>query len=200
MRNWIITTISGAFLTVSGSTAFGLPETDENKINETPLGSCTVTTALFPFKGVPSAGVFVTTEPGVFRYAGATFWQENEIKTASKAPLSAQVIADCLGLPATAVSYFVADGADGLTYADDDLIGFGFVLSKDSGSFKTGEFYTFTIGSGTLPPPRTAKDGVQADAVRQLSSQISSNQRLVREGRERFITSRQQMAGGGSDA
>lgn len=63
-----------------------------------------------------------------------------------------------------------------------------------------------TISTGPLPLPANANDtdatmqaraSIQAEAVRQLTSQISSNQRLVREGRERFITSRQQMAGGG---
>lgn len=44
----------------------------------------------------------------------------------------------------------------------------------------------------------TVRLSIMADANRQLTSQISSNQRLVREGRTRFIQSRRQMAGGGS--
>jgi len=121
------------------------------------------------------------------------------------------LLATCLGLDVTEISNLKQSGADedpsgDGSYANDNVIGFSFMIEDIT--------YEYKIGSGSLPAAvsvllgspasdfEEAKAVVRAiitqDATRSLNSTLSSNQRMTRGARSRFIESRSQGEGDGA--
>lgn len=198
MRNWLL----GAFVAAVGmpvGQAFAFSENEQFDQN-TPFGKCNV---IFLAVGETQSAYVSVSNSVIARDAGGSRFTEGTVEATDA--LTTDFIAGCLGVEPATVTNLIQNGADG-TFESDDVIGFSFRLTENAGEFfLANKTYTFQVGGGSLTasPATDAGDAaegavIQADATRQLSSQISSNQRLVREGRSRFIQSRRQMAGGGS--
>lgn len=211
MRNWGLALCCLVVGTHLADTGLAFTAADEGPLKRPPVGTCTA------YGGVDArlgrAFVQLTDFSTIAAHAGGTEFSAFKAIDSTTPEITKDTIVACLGSGLTTdnVVYFTSDGADG-EFASDNLIGFGFVLDKTVGAYTANQFYSFTVGSSSLQAPALTADSaaaepdvaavvkpiVKADAARQLTSQISSNQRLVREGRTRFIQSRGQMAGGGS--
>lgn len=184
MRNTTIGLITA--IAFAPTAVFAFSSSDDIKTTAT-LGSCTVNIEVNTTSGKAYVGVSANV-------AGGSYWINGEI-TPGKLSMSEAQLSSCLNTPVSNISGLSQDGANG-TFAGDDYIGFRFSLTEAAGGLSAG-VHEYKVGSGSLP---SSGDGGPDVAVvnavaQQLSSQISSTQRLVRESRDRFITSRQQMAG-----
>jgi hypothetical protein len=168
--------------------------------NNTKVGDCT---ALVANSGHPvnRAGVSFRGPDGTYLNAPVLNVIPEQTTTTDASAVAQSLKSNCN--IALAVSDISVVNPDGSGYAS--VTDFGFRIMLETGAV------TLAVGNPVFPtagrenkadrevvPATVLKPIIASDANRQLTSQISSNQRLVREGRTRFITSRQQMAGGGS--
>lgn len=199
MRNWTLGIFGVAIALSVGQSANAFQI--DNEFQSKSVGQCFATGN----DGMADKSIVVSAPFSIFaglKYVGGSEWSQVGspgwyLKT--RTAFTKTDLAACLGVSEEVITYFIDDGADG-TFKNETLIGFGFVLSEEAGGFAANKFHTFTIGSGSLTPPPSSGDDakpvdVSSDAVRQLASKIAGTQRLVREGRNRFIQSRRQMRG-----
>jgi len=176
-------------MTTDTTGVFAFSSSDNILTSET-LGSCTVNLEV----NADSEKAYVGISANI---AGGSYWANGKI-TPARLDISAAQLSGCLETSVENITSVGQDGANG-TFEEDDYVGFTFSLLNAAGGLSAG-VHKYKVGSGSFPTATNTEPGadVRGDAARQLSSQISANQRLVREGRSRFIQSRRQLAGEGS--
>jgi hypothetical protein len=152
MRNWTIGLITAMALAPVSASAFS---NDDEAVGESVsfgTAPCSLTRILQPGGG--GAYVSVTNGVGNLWVAGAALYNSKRITTNVNFPaITEAAVASCLGGGLTEADVaLVQDGADG-SFVSDTLIGFGFKLAKDAGDFVANEFYTYTVGTGSLTEP-----------------------------------------------
>ena len=164
------------------------------------LGSCRIYGGYYNPE-LNNGEVLIFVKQGELYFPGGTSLVKGNLLSDS-ASITAAVVAGCLGLNDNDVSV-ANDPLEG-TWTADTGYGFGFKLAATSGDFEANTFYTYGFGTSELTEPDDfASSGgpslpILTAATQQLSSQIRSNQRLVRDSRDRLIESRRQMEGDGA--
>lgn len=204
MRNWIFGGLVGITITAASSVA----AFDGGGSTGGAIGNCTFRS--WDLLNQAKVRIFEKTTFTNF-YAGGSYWDSNTLKT-DKA-ITVDLIAECLGLASGKITNFTQVGADNsVGYSAQTYMGFTFTIPEGTGytagtyeyfigtSKKTGTIQNESISfvESTSSEPNVGSvvaPTVQADATRYLATQITNTQRLIREGRNRFIQSRRQMRG-----
>lgn len=151
MRNWILGGLITAMAYGLGVPALALSGADDI-MNYTSLGDCVVYEYSNQDYDLPGSAAVSLHPPSLFVGGTVFLGSPSGSFVESRPGIKKQAIAQCLAIDEAEITYLVQDGADG-TFEEDDVIGFGFVLSNAAFGFTANTFHTFQVGSGTLTPP-----------------------------------------------
>lgn len=151
MRNWILGGLITAMAYGLGGPALALSGADDI-MNYTSLGECVVYEYSNQDYDLPGSAEVSLHPPSLFAGGTVFLGSPSGSFVESRPSITKQAIAQCLAIDEAEITYLVQDGADG-TFEEDDVIGFGFVLSNAAFGFTANTFHTFQVGSGTLTPP-----------------------------------------------
>lgn len=148
MRNWILGGLITAMAYGLGGPALALSGADDI-MNYPSLGLCDV----YEYSEQSKDSAEVSLHPPSLFAGGTVFIGDGYLEPSveSRPSITKQAIAQCLAIDEAEITYLVQDGADG-TFEEDDVIGFGFVLSNAAFGFTANTFHSFQVGSGTLTP------------------------------------------------